>query len=529
MTKFHLIAAAAACAAMGSAQALTPAEIDAARTAGTLKEVRIAGASALRLSVAAYLNEICTNSAVTPATNDLHVYFDNSATPGNNHRAYACTLGVAVGNFPAGTPVLVYKRDAGGSGQGVAPIVNGSVQQHLVVNAASCSIPTSPAPGGDPAVSDYRCTTLSNADGDTAGALPIISDAGISDVEPTLLNATINTAAVLPATAVSNLNTASLVQAVFGVAVNKKTYRALQEAQGIIPVGGALLDIPADQNLLSDPAVQATIPSLPREWLAGALTQFVSGGAANARGWNIVIPNRAYSLDGGVTTRAAVDVDSAAKTVNVCRRARGSGTQASSNAFFLQNPCNAGTAAYTPGGSQTANATTVAATLLGSSVFQSGASAGEVEDCLGEVENVAGGNAYGFGVLGREANPLRSGTDRNYRYVKINGQAPLRTEAKAGRYGFVYEATMQWSNTTLSGQADKIAFLTALRSNFGKPSALAAVDADTQQGVMSPPATYTGSYDSFQANPALDPAVTAFGSRVSRVSNLSCAPLREVK
>jgi hypothetical protein len=49
MNRFHMIAVAAAAVCASQAHALTPAQIEAARNAGTLKEIRIAGASALRL------------------------------------------------------------------------------------------------------------------------------------------------------------------------------------------------------------------------------------------------------------------------------------------------------------------------------------------------------------------------------------------------------------------------------------------------------------------------------------------------
>ena len=77
MNRLHTIAAAALLAAIGSAHALTPAEVDAARANGSLKEVNVAGASALRLSFAAYAGEILNN---------MHRYQNDAA--GNNHRAY---------------------------------------------------------------------------------------------------------------------------------------------------------------------------------------------------------------------------------------------------------------------------------------------------------------------------------------------------------------------------------------------------------------------------------------------------------
>jgi len=136
---------------------------------------------------------------------------------------------------------------------------------------------------------------------------------------------------------------------------------------------------------------------------------------------------------------------------------------------------------------------------------------------------VGTGTAYAIGFLGRESNPLRGGTDRFYRYVKLDGVAPVRAQGQAGNYPIVYEATMQWNKTTVPAGSEKDAFLRAIRIGFGTPNALAAVDSDTQQGVMSPPATYTGPWVDLTGNAKL------FGSRVARVSGNSCGPLRIVK
>jgi hypothetical protein len=514
MFTIRMIAAAAALAAVGSANALTMQQITDARAAAEplkLKEIRIAGASALRLSVAAYAKEICN-------TSDFHIIW-NSNSEGTGHRAYSCTLAVAQGNYGIGTPVLIYKRDAGGSGQGVAPIALAADQTHMkVIQDATCTtINGGDTPATDPAVPNYICTGT-----ETTG---IKSDAGISDVEPALLQGTVNlpTGAVpLTASQLGNLNGAPLVQALFGVAVNKKAYRALQEAQGIIPAGGALLDMPVDQATWTAADI-ATMPSLSSAFVTGALTGQVIGGTANTvpkKGWNAVIP-------------LTVDANAITKTMNICRRTEGSGTQAVSNAFFANNPCaNSGTTQYAPAGvagsSGNAEGTgSVVATVTNAApnLVQEGTSAGQVENCLLETENAVGAPdniAYGIAVLGREANPRRTG-DLGYRYVKLDGVAPVRLQAKAGNYPLVYEATMQWNNLTVPAGSDKALFLTALRSGFGSPNGLAAVDSDTQQGVMSPPAAYAGAYADAVGNAAL------FGSRVSRVANQSCAPLRITK
>lgn len=522
MSQIRLIAVAAALAAAGSAQALTPAEIDALRGT-TLKEIRVAGASALRLSVAAYMKEVCTDTVT--GTSNLHVYFYSTSAQSTDHRAYACNLGVAVGNYAKGTPVLVYKRDAGGSGQGVNPIAAAALQTHMLVSGPSCTTVLNSNPSTDPAVANYLCAVTEN----------LLSDAGISDAEPAIFQAAVNLptgSSALTSTQLNQLNVAPLVQALFGVAVNKKAYRALQEAQGIIAPGGALLDVPADQNTWTT-ATLATIPSLPMNFIRGALTGQVIGGSPNTtakKGWNIVIPTGTYSLDGGVTTRPAVDANAVTKTMNICRRTEGSGTQAVTAAFVAENPCNNSAGGlYTPAGvaGSSGNATTVVATVTNAApnLVQEGTSAGQVEGCFSETETAVGGTdniAYAIGVLGREANALRSGGDLGYRYVKIDGAAPVRNVAKAGGYPFVYEATMQWNTATVT-DADKVSFLTALRGGFGSPNGLAAVDSDTQQGVMSPPSAYAGSYADATGNAAL------FGSRVSRATGNSCAALRMTK
>ena len=107
--KVRYIALAALAAAAGSAHALTPAQIDAARTAGTLKEVYVAGASAQRLFLGAWFQQQCK-----PATFDVFFNGTGPAPVGSSHRAYSCELKKTVGNWATGTPVLFVKRDAGG-------------------------------------------------------------------------------------------------------------------------------------------------------------------------------------------------------------------------------------------------------------------------------------------------------------------------------------------------------------------------------------------------------------------------------
>ena len=477
MKKFQFIATlAAALLANGAANAAVIGPDDLAGA----KVVYISGASALRLSLAAAVQEVCNN--------DFTVYFSKNTggttKDGDNHRAYACTLAANVGNYTAGTKLLVFKRDAGGSAQGVNPVALGTAIKHMKIDAATC-VAGSVVSGGSTSVANFVCSTEEDK----------VSDAGISDVEPVMLNQPVNLAAGQVPVDLSTLSVGPLVQNIFGVAVNKKAYRALQEAQGLISAGAAL-----DES-------DAKIPSLPSTFVKGALTGGLNGSASSQRGWNLLIPK---SVD------ASVD----GKTVNVCRRAAGSGTQAASNIHFANNPCSAGGSSIS-GASGTVGVRGSAVAVVENS------SAGNVETCLGTtVENAtsadANPNAYGLAVLGMEVNPLRDAGDRGYRFVKLDGKLPKRTAALTGDYDFVFESTMQWNTNVVPAGSDKAAFLTALRTNTGKPASLLATDVNTQNGVMSPPLSY-GTRASLPADQL------AFASRVSRTAGNSCTALKLFK
>ena len=487
--KVRYIALAALAAAAGSAHALTPAQIDAARTAGTLKEVYVAGASAQRLFLGAWFQQQCK-----PATFDVFFNGTGPAPVGTSHRAYSCELKKTVGNWATGTPVLFVKRDAGGSAQGVNPVATGTAQDQMVVDG-TCTATGNPTPATDILVPSFAC----------AGVAPRLADAGVSDVEPALFQKPVNLLAPNVAVDTKSLDSKAFNQTIMGVAVNKKLYRALQEAQGKIAAGGALDDDPAKQ------------PTLDRAFVASAMSGLLSGSTAAKLGWNLVVP---ASVDAGVLS----------KQVNVCRRNIGSGTQASFNVEFLNAGCATGTSVHTPIGQSVGanNSTVLASPALaenGTTAWNLGSGAGNVETCLGTTVENLGGTAYAIGVLSRENTPLPTGTgvDKGYRFVKLDNQSPARDNAKVGNYTFVYAATMQWNKNTLT-DLDVKQFLINLRANGGKATSLNIADVDTQQGVLALPSTYAGAYDDLT-----DPVTLKFASRMDRNTAASCSPIRIVK
>jgi hypothetical protein len=454
--KFRLITV-AAMMAVGSAHALTPAQIDADRAAGTLKEVVVHGGSAQAPLFGAYMASLCNN---------LDTYFNSGGSgQGKDYRAYACTLKAKVpgaSGWAAGTPVLLIKRDLGGSIYGVNPIALQSQENTMVVDSSAGNCVST----GQQATA----TTPSFTCADVALRQAI---AGISDVEPNIFNinmtvGTTKTAINLPAgnddngtpwailttAQINGLDTATANQTIFGVAVSLPLRNAMQAAQGLT-VGS---DAAADQ------------PSMPRAFYSAAVTGFVQAGVANHAGWDALT---------GRTSDAGFQV-------NICRRANGSGTQASSNLLFL----NAGTISTTSAGGLAplpSNGVAVAVSGHPLAIVEN-SSTGTAITCL---TNASSLGAYAMGIISFENDPGSA----TWRFVKLDGQAPNQAMARVGAYPYVYAATIQWKKAA-PGKPDAgtLAFLENMRTNVGSPDGIAALtDPNAQRGVLAPPSNYSGS------------------------------------
>jgi len=462
--KFRLIALAALAAAAGSSHATSLANIDAARNAGTLKEVVIFGASAQTPMVAAYMkNTVCAGAA------DYNEFWNDAS--GKSFRAYSCTTANALNGFATGTPVLVVKRDKDGSIYGVNQVAAGTPGLSMVVTAADCSAFTN---GATPAAT---CGT----------AVATVPHAGLSDVEPaqfavkpkingvaTTINQPVGaddvgTAWAVPTNAqLSSLNIASMGQTIFGVAVSPALRNALQAAQGLT-VG--------DNS-------DAQMPSLPRGFIAGALSGFVRGNVAGFPNWK------------SVTGVAGDDI----KSVKICRRTNGSGTQAASNLFFLE----AGTLLDTSKGML--GPITAANAPVGTTVVEN-AGTGDVETCL--TNNLV--SDYALGVISREKDPLVNG--KTYRYVKIDGAAPSQALARVGSYGMVYTSSMQWPKTVNAGF---VSFLTKMRDNAVTSNKIGTyVSAEAKGGLLASPHKWEVAADTCAS--ATDPQDAIYGSCVERI------------
>lgn len=239
-------------------------------------------------------------------------------------------------------------------------------------------------------------------------------------------------AAAFPASELANagLSAAPATQAasfsqVFGVAVSPALYTALQAAQGLTGCG-------------VDSLTQACQPTITK----AQYTSIVSDAFNTAK----------------QDINATLGVGNAGDLLTVCRRVSTSGTQASSNQYFLNFFVGGDGAAG--GALAPADAANYASANSGLTSFdvQEGAGTANARACLS-------GTGYAVGVLSLENYPdltTRSGgqrADRKWRYVKINGIAAYdgnettagksTASAKAGKYDLWF--TSQKFGATTNG------------------------------------------------------------------------------
>ncbi len=224
---------------MGAAQAapLTPPEAAAANP------VYVSGSSALRFSMASGFIAMCDPTTITVFGNK-----NGASAPGNNVRGYACKLAVAIKPksgavaFAAGTNVVFNKYDAGGSINGIQPLVKNTALAYMTYSAAACTATGLVRSGTfDLTKIDYACDQTNN----------VVPQMGISDVEAATIQNRFNLATGTSAVATTTLTGGPHSVAMAGVAVNLPLYRALQLAQG-----------------LTQDDTEANAPSIPASFLA---------------------------------------------------------------------------------------------------------------------------------------------------------------------------------------------------------------------------------------------------------------------
>lgn len=370
---------------------------------------------------------------------------------GSAYSAYYCTLTPAkVPNLSGPLNVLFTKRSAGGSAQGVNPLIDNAQLDFLnVLNPGTCQ--------NVAATSTWNCT-INSGTNDLVKEYPNI---GISDVDPLQFRGPNTPAGFNPVTpsGVAQLEVRAVAALIFGIPVTNKLYEALQvvqKDQGKIPSDCAI----------GDYEHESCMPSLSKYQVATIIT-------GQIKSWDEFVfekdgQNYPFTQYPGVT---APDTN----LVHICKRVAGSGTGAQQYNKFLNNPCFDGALEPT----EIDNPFEGPRTILNSG-------SGNVDRCLNDFDkgtNDGGSNvdiftglpvvAWATGVQSLEKNANNA---LAYRFVKIDGVAPTLQNAANGTYMDWVEPTYQWRKTGNGAPTgDILRIIEKLVVDAGSPVTVASV------------------------------------------------------
>lgn len=443
--------------------------------AATTYEIFLSGSSASQ----PFIESLMTSSKI-PSSNricdssKLIYQFRDTGTTGKDQNAYLCELNTAnpaLKGLAAGkTNLLLYKRNAGGSAQGVNPVVADAAIDFLKVdNAANCTVATAGVAGAS--FTKINCTYTA---GNPALSNPQKPDFGMSDVDPSQFSGQNTPSGFDPVTAadVDKLTVKSAAVLVFGTPVTKKLRNAMQEAQF------------GKNSQCVGSESEGCMPNLSSAQLASIFTGKLSS-------WKQLT----LGTSGNLFDNASAANKPASDRVHVCRRTNGSGTGAQFGIKFLNYPCSS---AGVPMASETgALPETIASTQV-----HENSSSGTLSECLSELDsgsNTVGtsfNNTYGvrwaIGVQGTEHNASRS---FDYRFIKIDGVAPTLEKVARGKYKDWVELTYQFNKSHAFDTSEK-AIVDELIKQAGNPivmaaTNLAAVHSWGQSGFMAVPQSFS--------------------------------------
>lgn len=422
--KTKLLSALVAATCASGAMALTPASLPADL------ELFIGGASAQDNGLKEVVTSLCDDT--------VHAYSESGTIPGKDYTAYFCTMSSAkVPGFPVGgLKVLVSKRSKGGSAFGAAPVeAKDPITRMKVANDGTCTVVSG---------NNYKCTGTENA----------VAQAGITDVEPGLFRgAGVNLLKVgiggvvagdagtspMSSGQLARLDKKPVAALTFGPVVTTNLRNALQAAQGLT-VGSD--DISA-------------MPTLTK-------TQYASLVAGTIANWS------EFKV-GGVALTAFGTAPADAR-VRVCRRTEGSGTQAVSNYAFLNQPCAGsvlpkGDNTGLSGTAGTGNYTSLTGVPATDPAIHWNESSGNVDTCMAALNT---GNVWGVGFQSLEK------TNAAYRFVKVDGVAPLLENVAKAKYDVLGITSFQWIKPSeadgLNGNALTLA--SKIRDDIGRDTEL---------------------------------------------------------
>lgn len=426
--------------------------------------VYVSGASALSGSFANVVAANCTGGSgnVKSLQIDADGTLDGVNKSTSDGRVTVCTTSSIDGQFTG--PFAVVKRDTDGSFAGVGPVI----AQSALTKWADVSNCDSTA-----LVCGLDSTT------------PIVPHAGLTDVDTNVWIGSNNTGALsipVPTNTASTVFQGGFAGQGFGVMVSESLYNAMmakQVAEGRLPASAGGVNCVAGNYTPG-----ACQPSISKEEYAAVVD------AGNFS----YVANGALSGDAGV--------------INLCRRVETSGTQASSNVYFLNNSC--GFANPTGGfkSPKTVDLFSGTAVAFNSSngdkvtgnyddfggafgLFE-GSGTGDARNCV--IRRNGGKNpndvADSLGTYAIGWISLENATGSGWKYVKLDGVSPnayqvalaadtdgtvdgwmvdadQRRNVVKGYYDAAPELEMLWPSSTPYGT-----FLNTLKNTFANPAAV---------------------------------------------------------
>jgi hypothetical protein len=403
----YAVAAAIAAGAAGSANAL---DISAyAGNAGTNVNVYISGSTALdgtltnaAIQVAAGQPGMCQSG-----TTDIYLI-------GSSNKLIYCSATTASG-LTAGTPLAIFKESQVGSGNGVQPLIN--VAKGLaagtnfinpaVLTDAACSAGATTAATGD------FGTYITHSGCAAADVITHTPTGGFSDVEAAILQ-TAAGAPISATDATTYLTASPTLDQVWGIALTKNLYYALQAKEGLnCPASYTQYGTVVTGTSFTGKDSPSCAPSLSKQQVVSLITGQIFAGTQL-----------------GITN--ATD-----DTVYLCRRDYGSGTEASFEAEFVGERCSK-TGLIVPQED-------------GATVWAAG-SGGGVRTCL-QAFNAGGikltgyyattssvttvGNQYAVGFINTEITAANlSGAADGFRLVAVDGVLPQVANVQNGTYPY---------------------------------------------------------------------------------------------
>lgn len=499
--KRNLILGAAITAALlaGNAQAIT---VDGnnfpifdTSAAGDTRVVYLSGASA----AATFIEKVLTGSGVAAdqicdVSQNIWKFKDN--IDGKTQVAYLCTQSTTATNLslPTGKAnLLIYKRNEGGSGYGVAPIIaeaNGDTAGSLI---EFLSIdPTTTCTGVQPvAVAGSLSPIVCNYSSYVSAAAPgvnqlVTPDFGISDVDPAQFRAAnaplktdnLTTFADVTTADVAKLTVTPGAAVAFGVPVTLHLYRALQAAQLSTHQIPATDPVSGIACAVGDNTHEACMPNLSKQ----EISSLVKGDWIN---WNkLMVGTTGLGLQAWAAVNAAADAPAKAVT-HICRRENGSGTQAQLNNVALNYPCTAASAATAPASGNdglNGNTGTKTETSLVALIHEN-STADRVTACLSDLNNGTDTAGDGFtnpyvGVRWALGSQSLEKKNAGFEFVKINGVAPTLANVVAGTYLDWFENTFQYNTSHAKFAVDTglKATIDSIIKASGVPAVMAAIN-----------------------------------------------------